>query len=229
MRRRMTVVFLALIAATTGSHLVTRRDRAVAIPNRPISHLVVLGDSVAHGAGDEKGLGISGWLHDGGATTINLGINGARTVNVARLLRDAHVKAMIAQADALVLSIGGNDLYGDAGARLLTTLAPWFQRERTLSRVGSLVARLHRINPQARICILGLYNPYRSGSVGRWIDEQVNLWDSALIERLSKMRGVTVIRLADALAHADRLSTIDHFHPGTLGYAVIARRIADTF
>lgn len=43
------------------------------------------------------------------------------------------------------------------------------------------------------------------------------------------MRGVTVVRIADVLARADRLSPVDHFHPGTLGYAAIARRIADTF
>ncbi len=41
--------------------------------------------------------------------------------------------------------------------------------------------------------------------------------------------GVTVVRIADVLARADRLSPIDHFHPGTVGYAAIARRIADTF
>ncbi len=127
------------------------------------------------------------------------------------------------------MSIGGNDLYGDSLARLLTTLWPWYQRERTLSRVASLVAHVREINPGARIYILGLYNPYQASRAGRWIDVQVNLWDGALIQRLSEMRGVTVIRIADVLARADRLSPIDHFHPGTLGYAAIARRIADTF
>jgi len=126
------------------------------------------------------------------------------------------------------MSIGGNDFYGDSPARLLSTLWPWYQRERTLSRVESLVANVRQINPRARIDILGLYNPYQASSAGRWIDVQVNLWDGALIQRLSKMRGVTVIRIADVLARPDRLSPIDHFHPGARGYGAIARRIADT-
>jgi len=40
----------------------------------------------------------------------NLGINGARTWHVLRLLRDAHARASVAAADLVIVSIGGNDL-----------------------------------------------------------------------------------------------------------------------
>lgn len=233
----MTALLLLLLTGAFALRLGTRRDVAASTSMHDgAMRVVVLGDSVARGAGDEKGLGLPGWLnHDlqataaGAASTLNLGINGGRTFNVARLLREPRSRNSIAQADLVVMSIGGNDLYGDSLARLLTTLWPWYQRERTLSRVTSLVAQVREINPGARIYILGLYNPYQASRAGRWIDVQVNLWDGALIQRLSEMRGVTVIRIADVLARADRLSPIDHFHPGTLGYAAIARRIADTF
>ncbi|MFZ2490153.1 MAG: hypothetical protein WA208_01580 [Thermoanaerobaculia bacterium] len=39
---------------------------------------------------------------------------------------------------------------------------------------------------------------------------------------------VTVIRIADLLARTDRISPLDHFHPGSQGYQAIARRIAET-
>ena len=237
MRRLMTALLLLLVTGAVALRLGTRREVAAGpSPNDGITRVVVLGDSVARGAGDEKGLGLPGWLnHDlrvkaaGAASILNLGINGGRTLNVARLLREPRARNSIARADLVVMSIGGNDMYGDSPARLLTTLWPWYQRERTLSRVESLVAHVRQINPGARICILGLYNPYQSSRAGRWIDVQVNLWDGALIQRLSEMRGVTVIRIADVLSRADRLSPIDNFHPGTLGYAAIARRIADSF
>jgi lysophospholipase L1-like esterase len=232
MRRLMTALLLLLLTGVFALRLGIRRDVATELSmHQGAARVVVLGDSVARGAGDEKGLGLPGWLnHDlQAASTLNLGINGGRTSNVARLLRQPQARSSIAQADLVVMSIGGNDLYGDSLARLLTTLWPWYQRERTLSRVASLVSQVRQINPGARIYILGLYNPYQESRAGRWIDVQVNLWDGALIQRLSEMRGVTVIRIADVLARADRLSPIDHFHPGTLGYAAIARRIADTF
>jgi len=237
MRRLMAALLLLLVTGAVALRIGTRKEVAAGPSlNDGVMRVVVLGDSVARGAGDEKGLGLPGWLHhdlrataNGAASTLNLGINGGRTLNVARLLRQPRARSSIAQADLVVMSIGGNDLYGDSLARLLTTLWPWYQRERTLSKVASLVAQVRQINPGARIYILGLYNPYEASGAGRWIDVQVNLWDGALIQRLAAMRGVTVIRIADVLARADRLSPIDHFHPGTLGYAAIARRIADTF
>jgi lysophospholipase L1-like esterase len=237
MRRLMTALLLLLVTGAVALRIGTQREVAAGPSlNGGVMRVVVLGDSVARGAGDEKGLGLPGWLnHDlratpaGPASTVNLGINGGRTLNVAHLLRERGARNSIAQANLVVMSIGGNDLYGDSLARLMTTLWPWYQRERTLSRVASLVAQIRQINRGARIYILGLYNPYEASGASRWIDVQVNLWDGALIQRLSEMRGVTVIRIADVLARADRLSPIDHFHPGTLGYAAIARRIADTF
>ena len=232
MRRLMAALLLLLMTGAAALRIGTRREVATGPSmNCGVMRVVVLGDSVARGAGDEKGLGLPGWLnHDlRAASILNFGINGARTLNIARLLRQPRARSSIAQADLVVMSIGGNDLYGDSLARLMTTLWPWYQREQTLSRVASLVGQVRQISPGARICILGLYNPYEASAAGRWIDVQVNLWDGALIQRLAEMRGVTVIRIADVLARADRLSSIDHFHPGTLGYAAIARRIADTF
>jgi lysophospholipase L1-like esterase len=194
----------------------------------------VLGDSVAHGAGDEQHLGLPGWLdyelrRKGVSTTLNFGINGARTANVARALRESAVRQAIEKADVIVVSLGGNDLYGDSWARLFSTVWPWYQRERTLIRVERVVAVIQQLNPSARIYLLGLYNPYRRSNVASWIDTQVNLWDGGLIQEFASTPGVTVVRIADLLVRDERISPIDHFHPGALGYAAIARRLADAF
>src|SRR5882724_3810977 len=104
--------------------------------------IVVLGDSVAHGAGDETGCGgIAGYL---GA--LNAGINGARTWNVLALLDRPAIRTTLASADAVVLSIGGNDLYGDTPARLLTTILPGLAMRLTLMRVANIVSRLEGAN-----------------------------------------------------------------------------------
>jgi lysophospholipase L1-like esterase len=163
------------------------------------------------------------------SATLNLGIDSGRTFNVERLLRQARTNEAIQRSDVIVISLGGNDLYGDPQARLLTAIWPWYQRSRTLERVEHIVRLVQRINPAARIYLLGLYNPYRHTSRGAWIDTQVNLWDAGLIRRFADWPSVTVVRIADLLVRADRLSSIDHFHPGWQGYAAIARRITETF
>jgi len=170
------------------------------------ARIVVIGDSVAHGLAPS--------LH-----ATNLGINGARTRNVLTLLPRA--QSIVRTADVIVVSIGGNDLYGDNVARLFTTVWPSMAMHRTLDRIDSIVAQLHRINPAARIFLLGLYDPYHR----RDLDRQVALWDSRLIARFAADANVQVIRIADLFMWNDRLSASDHYHPSAEGYAFIAARI----
>jgi hypothetical protein len=93
-----------------------------------------------------------------------------------------------------------------------------------MSEFGGLGRSVHIVGKEER-----RPDPGRHSRHGPWIDTQVNLWDAGLIRRFADMPEVTVIRIADLLVRSDRISSIDHFHPGSLGYAAIARRIADTF
>ena len=95
----------------------------------------------------------------------------------------------------------------------------------TLDRVAAIVTRLHTINPEARIYLLGLFDPYRLPE----LDRQVAIWDSSLIARFAEDADVDVVRIADLFIYTLRLSSLDHFHPGAAGYAAIATRIASTF
>ena len=189
-----------------------------------VRRIVVLGDSVAHGAGDEKGGGIASLLH-----AANLGINGARTYDVARVLTTPRAQDAVRRADAIVLSIGGNDMFGDPWSRFESFVAPAAKMQITLARVEALVEKLRTANATARIYVVGLYNPYRTSPFVRFLDEQVARWDSGLIAQFANLPNVDVIRIADLFAFVPRLSPIDHFHPNHQGYALIAQRIAMTF
>jgi len=210
--------------------LIVSCKAAAPLPHSRFS-AVVIGDSVAHGAGDERGRGIARDLDDelhargiDAIATKNLGINGARTRDVLRLLRGANARAAVAGADLVIVSIGGNDLYGDSISRLLTMSWPSHAMERTLDRVADIVATTRRLNPNARVALLGLYDPYRRPS----LDRAVNAWDARLIARFAAAKGLDVIRIAD-LFRTYRLSPIDHFHPSAEGYLLIAQRIAEAF
>lgn len=211
--RRFALV--AVIALACAPHAAPPR------PHDGVFRVAVVGDSVAHGAGDESGRGIAGNLDallPRPHALANLGIDGARTWNVLSLLRDRAARATLAACDAVVLSIGGNDLYGDSAARLATLLAPSLAMERVSARIAAIVTSIHDLNPSAGIYLLGLYDPYRTP----FLDEQVAHWDARLIERFARDRAVDVVRIADVVT----TSPIDHFHPGATGYAAIAGRIA---
>ncbi|HEV7241073.1 MAG TPA: GDSL-type esterase/lipase family protein [Thermoanaerobaculia bacterium] len=238
-RLLVAVVLLGAVGAVVIArrNAIERREiaNARALLNDGILRAVVLGDSVARGAGDERGLGIAGSLDQQfqtlgirAATVANLGINGARTFNVGKLLEKGTTKSAVRTADVIVLSIGGNDLYGDSAARLLSGIAPALQQHRTLENVRRIVTKVRELNPAARIYVLGLYNPYRQSSLRSWLDRQVNLWDGRLTIRFASARDLTVVRICDLLNRDDRISGLDHFHPGTRGYQRIAERIASS-
>jgi lysophospholipase L1-like esterase len=196
--------------------------RSAAVSNR----VVVIGDSVARGAGDENGLGICGWLARVTHSSIgNLGVNGARTRNIRALLLNRSVQRKVRSASLIVLSIGGNDLYGDSMARVVASVFPNFEQELTALKVRGVVASLRHLNPTARIDVLGVYNPYHHSPLSAWLDEQVNRWDARLVWTFAAWQRVNVIRIADVLQRDDRISPLDRFHPASAGYSLIASRI----
>lgn len=223
---------MLLIGLLTATFLVAVLRVPPGAPPRPddgVFRAVILGDSVAHGAGDESRRGIAGRLDDALHTlglrtspTVNLGVDGARTGVVRKVLEQQAARDAVRAADAVILSIGGNDLYGDSIARLFAGVAPSHMRRLTLAKVARVVADVQRANPTAHVYLLGLYDPYRNTFLGR----QVNLWDAQLIARFAASRRVTVIRIIDLLDRADRISPLDRFHPSASGYAAIAARIA---
>ena len=205
----------------------------VAPPKRITSlNVVTLGDSLANGAGDESGKGIAGRLrdelHQRGVPTVqttNLGVNGAMTGDLIARLKQSRVRDAIAGADAVVLSIGANDLFRNPATREQTLSSPLLAADRILTRVGEIVAEIHAINPRARILILGGYNPVPRHAHAPLINQYLGMWDEALSGHFEDDPLVAVVQMSD-LVVPSRLSRLDSFHPGGSAYAEMARRIA---
>jgi lysophospholipase L1-like esterase len=189
----------------------------------------VVGDSVAHGEGDESRLGFArhldreltrlGIAHE---PTVDLAISGSRTRQLARVITQPGARALMAKADAVVVSIGGNDLYGDSRARLLSLIAPRLMMDVAVERIASIVRTIER-GSRSRIVLLGVYDPYRNPR----LDEYVSLWSAKLLERFADDRRVSVITIADLFVARPRISPIDRFHPNADAYERIARRVAE--
>ena len=189
---------------------------------------ILLGDSLARGAGDESGLGISGRLDQelvrrriSAKSTYNLGINGARTADLLRQLDSANVKQLLAQANVIVISIGGNDLWGGSDWRSAPPRDPEKAMDDVLARIETVVERVRQANPTARIFFVGLYSP-----MGRALSPYVARWNARMVERFGSDADFTLVQTADLFSHRDRLA-LDRFHPNGEGYELIARRIAD--
>lgn len=212
---------LSLVVALAPSALA--RDFRVAL----------LGDSLAYGAGDEAGKGIAGRLEPElrtrGAKTVvttNLGINGATTADVGARLQDRGARKALGSADAIVLSMGANDVR-HALRRDQSVRAPLDLIEQVLNNLDATVAELHRINPAARILILGAYAPVPHERTAILLEPLIALWDATVLARFADDPLVEIVRMSDIVNRPERLSPIDSFHPGGEAYQQTAARIAE--
>jgi lysophospholipase L1-like esterase len=195
-------------------------------------HVVAIGDSLAYGAGDERGGGIARRLEHELEThgvrdveTVNLGVNGAQTDDLLAKLKSKRTRDAIAAADAVVLSIGANDLFRSSHSRQEILRAPFAVAERILGRIETIVAQIHEINPRARVLLLGGYNPVPSHEWASLIDQYLGMWDETLAARFEEDRRVAVVKMRDIVT-PQRLSRYDNFHPGAAAYDEAAKRIA---
>lgn len=194
--------------------------------------VVSIGDSLAKGTGDEKGEGLSGRLKSEleqrgipSVASVNLGVNGARTADVIASLRDEKVRKTIASADAIVLSVGANDLTETATIPNVPLRTLLDAADTILDHIAQIVETIHDINPRGRILILGAYNPIPNRPEGRLVAQYLDIWDTALTRRFQDDVLVDVVRMSDIVV-PQRLSRLDHFHPGGEAYEAAAKRIA---
>lgn len=228
--------FVAYLRGDTGAPV----DLAVAVaPAAPAPaqspQLVpmIVGDSLARGAGDETGLGIPGRLDQElrrrgvrARRTINLGVNGARTADLLRNLERPNVQELLRQANVIVVSIGGNDLWGGADWRTAAPPDPDATMDEVLTRIESAIQKIRTVNPRARVFFVGLYNPFTSTPYGKQLTMFVNRWNARVLQRFGNDPDFTLVHTSDLFSHHDRLA-LDRFHPSGQGYSLIARRIAD--
>ncbi len=205
--------------------------------------IVALGDSLTQGTGDDAGEGYVKktvkLLRDktGMPVTLvnNLGVGGLRADQLADTLTDNSSYAdAIRQANLILLTIGGNDLFRSAQGALhtpqgiQTELADEFISE-GLGRLDRILTQLHAINPDARIIYAGLYNPFYGVPELRAGSETVQAWNAGAYRLLSRYPSATLVPTYDLFEQTieSHLSG-DRFHPNGAGYAAIAQRIVQS-
>jgi lysophospholipase L1-like esterase len=226
--------FVAYLRGDTGSPVDAAglRQPAPVAPSSTIAP-IILGDSLARGAGDENGLGISGRLDDElrrrgirARRTYNVGVNGARTPDLLTLLDRPNIRQLLRESNVIIVSIGGNDLWGGNDWRSASPPDPDAAMDLVLGRIENAVEKIRAVNPHARIFFIGLYNPFVATPMGKQLTGLVNKWNARLLDHFGNDPDFTLVATADLFSHHDRLS-LDRFHPGGEGYGLIAKRIAE--
>jgi lysophospholipase L1-like esterase len=208
--------------------------RVTPAPRDGVYRILVVGDSLAKGTGDESGKGfavnvLEAVKKKGPAEIANLAVNGMESPEVLEVVESPNVRALAARADLILVSAGGNDLShgvtrGPAPTNAADAVAA--SRDRYAKSLRAILATLREANPTARICVLGLYDPFGGDAAAARLGASViQQWNALIAETALGFSNVSVIPTFDLFqGRPDRLSA-DHYHPNAAAYEEIARRV----
>lgn len=199
------------------------------------AQIVALGDSLTRGTGDTEGKGYVGYLiqnlekkTEQKLALTNLGIKGLTSVQLAEQVKQKEVQRQIENADVLLITIGGNDLF--RGGQGLVDMSPESLQPIVAAfdqNLNAILSELRAVNQDAEIFFIGLYNPFIELENAEQTSKVVREWNYMSAEISTKYRNTVFVPTFDLfqLNVNDYLFT-DHFHPNTEGYRLIAERVA---
>lgn len=197
--------------------------------------IFALGDSLTRGTGDADGKGYTGYLTerlkektDQDINLLNTAIKGETSRGLLKQLQQSEIQRQAKQADVIVMTIGGNDLF-QQGAALenLDTNAINGKRQIYLSNVKKIYTQLRELNPEAVIYHVGLYNPFSNMPDSKTTSSIVRDWNFQSAETAAGFENIVYVPTFDLFQlQVENYLYTDQFHPNTEGYQLIAERVA---
>lgn len=196
--------------------------------------IIALGDSLTRGTGDIEGKGYVGYVSDQlkqagkEVSLVNLGIKGLTSSQLAEQMKQKEIGRQIGQADVILMTIGGNDLF--LGGQSLSDLSEHSisgLEEAYLIHLKTILTNIRAVNTEATIYLLGLYNPFSEFQDGDLMSTIVRDWNYKTADTLAAYSKAVFVPTYDLfqLDVAELLFT-DHFHPNEKGYRLMAERVA---
>ncbi|WP_141499222.1 SGNH/GDSL hydrolase family protein [Bacillus wiedmannii] len=196
--------------------------------------IVSLGDSLTRGVGDKEGIGYIGRMKEDlqkdykqKVALTNLAVSGAKMPDLLKQIESSGAQYSIKQADVIVLTIGGNDLFPgweSLGKIDLETYRPdtgTFQNE-----AKKIIEEIRKLNTDSPIFWLGLYNPFEDVEDLKGSSNIVVDWNASLEKLAINNKNVYITPTFDLFQNRGKdLLYSDHFHPNEIGYTYMADRL----
>lgn len=214
-----------------------RAEKTTLSSKKPNSiQLLILGDSVAKGTGDEKNKGFAGYLPEyfknltsKEVLVNNAGIDGLESHGLLEELQSQKLTQLLADSDIILVSIGGNDV------RTILSLNTLAKEDEFKTRMDSYLANLslifqelRKVNPNSTLIFLGLYNPFEKLTSQEDV-RLLNTWNYNTQQLVEEDAKAIFIPTHDLLKYnLERYIAQDNLHPNSAGYQAISSRISSS-
>lgn len=196
--------------------------------------IVSLGDSLTRGVGDKEGIGYIGRMKEDlqkdykqKVALTNLAVSGAKMPDLLKQMESSGAQYSIKQADVIVLTIGGNDLFPgweSLGKIDLETYRP--DTETFQNEAKKIIEEIRKLNTDSPIFWLGLYNPFEDVEDLKGSSNIVVDWNASLEKLAINNKNVYITPTFDLFQNRGKdLLYSDHFHPNEVGYTYMADRL----
>lgn len=196
--------------------------------------IVSLGDSLTRGVGDKEGIGYIGRMKEDlqkgykqKVALTNLAVSGAKMPDLLKQIESSGAQYSIKQADVIVLTIGGNDLFPgweSLGKIDLETYRP--DTETFQNEAKKIIEEIRKLNTDSPIFWLGLYNPFEDVEDLKGSSNIVVDWNASLEKLAINNKNVYITPTFDLFQNRGKdLLYSDHFHPNEVGYTYMAERL----
>ncbi|MEH0980287.1 SGNH/GDSL hydrolase family protein [Bacillus mobilis] len=196
--------------------------------------IVSLGDSLTRGVGDKEGIGYIGRMKEDlqkdykqKVALTNLAVSGAKMPDLLKQMESSGAQYSIKQADVIVLTIGGNDLFPgweSLGKIDLETYRP--DTETFQNEAKKIIEGIRKLNTDSPIFWLGLYNPFEDVEDLKGSSNIVVDWNASLEKLALNDKNVYITPTFDLFQNRGKdLLYSDHFHPNEVGYTYMADRL----
>ncbi len=196
--------------------------------------IVSLGDSLTRGVGDKEGIGYVGRMKEDlqkdykqKIALTNLAVSGAKMPDLLKQIESNGAQYSIKQADVIVLTIGGNDLFPgweSLGKIDLETYRP--DTETFQNEAKKIIEEIRKLNTDSSIFWLGLYNPFEDVEDLKGSSNIVVDWNASLEKLALNDKNVYITPTFDLFQNRGKdLLYSDHFHPNEVGYTYMAERL----
>lgn len=198
-------------------------------------NILVLGDSLAKGTGDEKGRGFSGYFSDYWKTKVskeitinNLAINGDVSSGLLNVIQESQTLSYVKGSDIIFISIGGNEISRLKNMDITSSATKMKDIQNSyLNNLKSIFKIIRTNNPSSMVIFIGLYNPFGKDLTPDKLTI-LNEWNFQSQQLVSLDPNALFIPTYDLFKYntQDYLAA-DNFHPNSTGYEAISNRIVE--
>lgn len=196
------------------------------------SEILILGDSVGFGLGDEENLGLEKRYLDiinkkgeNKKEVTNISVPGYESTDLVNLIKSGENDSVISNASLIIISIGGNDINRlESEDNVILTVAFEKALKNYQTNLKGIIKEIRKNNPDAQLAFIGLYDPYNKEEPEKTkLLLEWNYETRLIVNSDFKFTYIPTYELFEY--HLDEYLSPDGFHPSGLGYQMIAEEL----